>query len=114
MLKWLDNNSLPHAWLSIDQDNNDELLFWRYFCVALEPISPRIAKDTEYVFTSSDLFKSNLHLSILVNRLSENRPDFILVMDDFHLITNPAILDGLYRFIRYMPSNMHLILISRI
>ena len=66
-----------------------------------------------YVFESRELFNANIHLSILIDGLSKTCQDFIFVLDDFHRISNPAVLDGLTHFISYMPSNVHLILISR-
>lgn len=114
VLKWLQDSSLPTAWLSIDTGDNDALVFWRYFCAALESIAPDITKDTPYVFESQELFKANVHLNILIEILSCTASDIIFVLDDLHLISNPAVLDGLSHFIAYMPSNMHLILISRV
>lgn len=113
VLKWLDNSSIPSTWLSIDAGDNDGLVFWRYFCAALGSVFSDISKDMEYVFESGELFDANIHLSILIDGLSKTCQDFIFVLDDFHRISNPAVLDGLTRFINYMPSNIHLILISR-
>lgn len=113
VLKWLENTKPPCAWLSIDADDNDPIVFWRYFCAALDSVSAGVSRDTEYVFADGELFKANIHISILIDCLSRTDPDFLLVLDDFHLITSPAVLDGLSRFIAYMPSNMHLVMISR-
>lgn len=72
-----------------------------------------ISKDAEYVFSSLDLLKANVHINILVDRLSEVPSDFIFVLDDLHLINEPSILEGLFYLIDYLPPNMHLIIISR-
>ncbi|WP_333859956.1 LuxR C-terminal-related transcriptional regulator [Clostridium sp.] len=114
VLKWLEGISLSCAWFSIDTDDNDPLVFWRYLCAALNSISNGISKATEYIFTSQDLFKANAHLSIIIDNLSIIPSDFLLVLDDFHLITNHDILNGLSYFITYLPSNMHIVIISRI
>lgn len=112
-LEWLSTVSLPHAWLTVDAEDNNAILFWRYFCAALEGICPGICKDVDYVFEAQELFKADMHISILIDRLSGNCQDFLLVLDDLHLVTNAVVLDGLSRLIRYMPGNMHLILLSR-
>jgi LuxR family maltose regulon positive regulatory protein len=114
VLKWLEQSQLPSAWLSLDTGDNDALVFWRYFCAALESISKGISKDTEYVFASPELFKANMHLCILIDSLSSIVSDFLLILDDLHLITNPAVYDGLSYFLNYMPANMHLVLIGRV
>jgi LuxR family maltose regulon positive regulatory protein len=68
----------------------------------------------EYVFSSRELLQANRHPSILINHLSDLKTDFLLILDDIHLITNAEILDGLYHFITYIPSNVHLILLTRV
>jgi LuxR family maltose regulon positive regulatory protein len=111
--KWLESVSLPSAWLSIDDGDNDPNLFWRYFCSALDGIVKDIVKETAYVLESLELMKANVHISILLDRLAGTGFDFIFVLDDLHLIKNKEILDALHLFISYIPSNLHLVLISR-
>ncbi len=114
VLKWLEDLPLLSTWLSADTHNNSPTLFWRYFCAALDSILDGISKDTEYVFTSPELLNANIHLNILIDRLSGIKQDTIFVLDDLHLITNQEIIDAMSFFISYLPSNIHLILISRI
>jgi LuxR family transcriptional regulator, maltose regulon positive regulatory protein len=113
VLQWLKYSSVPATWLSLDGEDNDPLVFWRFFCAALESISPGINMDVKYIFESRELSNANIHLSIIIDSLANTASDFIFVLDDFHKISNPAIIDSLTHFIAYMPSNIHLILISR-
>lgn len=110
---WLGKCELPVAWLSLDYDDNIPSVFWNYLCMVLDDIVPDIRKDTEYVLSSSELLSANIHINILIDRLAEVRPDFVVVMDDIHLITDQSIMKGLAYLIDYMPPQMHLILISR-
>lgn len=57
--------------------------------------------------------KANIHINILIDRLSEVKSDFLLVLDDLHLITDSSILEGLSYLIDYLPAKMHLVFISR-
>jgi LuxR family maltose regulon positive regulatory protein len=114
VLEWLAQARLPAAWLSVDTEDNNPRVFWRYMCAALDEIAMGISKETEYVFSSYELLKANIHLSILINKLLEQESDFLLVLDDVHWLTDPAILQGLSYLISYLPPKMHLILISRI
>jgi LuxR family transcriptional regulator, maltose regulon positive regulatory protein len=113
VLKWLEGISLPSAWFSIDADDNDPVAFWNYSCAALSDINKDIGKDTAYVFSSQELFKANMHIRILIDHLSNAGSDFVFVIDDFHLIKNPKILEALAYFITYQPANMHLLILSR-
>lgn len=108
VLEWLEKCDLPAAWLSIDPDDNNPIVFWRYICAALDSIAAGISKDTEYVFSSQELLRANIQLCILIDRLSDLAADFWLILDDVHLTTNPVILDGLSYLISYLPPQMHL------
>lgn len=113
VLDWLGKCGLPAAWLSLDSYDNNPVVFWRYVCTALDGICNGISKDTEYVFSSLELLKANIHINIFIDRLWSVESDFLLVLDDFHLITDSSILHGLSYLIDYLPSKMHLVFISR-
>ena len=113
VLDWLGKCGTPAAWLSVDSCDNNPLVFWRYVSTALDSISKGISKNTEYVFSSPELLKSNIHTSILIDRLSEVKEDFLFVLDDLHLINDSSILNGLSYLIDFLPAKMHLIIISR-
>lgn len=113
VLDWLGKCGLPYAWLSLDSQDNDPVTFWHYVCASLESIAVGIRKDTDYVLSSRELLNAGVHINILIDRLSEVQSDFLLVLDDLHLITDPSILEGLSYLIDYLPPQMHLVLISR-
>ncbi|ATW26492.1 LuxR C-terminal-related transcriptional regulator [Candidatus Formimonas warabiya] len=113
VLDWLGKCGLPYAWLSLDAQDNDPVRFWQYVCASLEGIAPGVSKDTEYVFSSRELMKANIHINILIDRLAGGPSDFLLVLDDLHLVRDPSVLAGLSYLIDYLPAKMHLVLISR-
>ncbi len=113
VLDWLDKCGLPAAWMSVDSYDNNPMVFWQYVCTALDGICNDLSKDTEYVFSSLELLKANIHINILIDRLSVVQSDFLLVLDDLHLITDSSILHGLSYLIDYLPAKMHLVFISR-
>jgi LuxR family transcriptional regulator, maltose regulon positive regulatory protein len=113
VLDWIRNCGLPSAWLSMDARDNNPVLFWNYFCAALDPIVPGISKSAAYVFDSPELLRANIHINILIDRLAELTSDALLVLDDLHTITDPSILGGLSYLISYLPEKMHLMIISR-
>ena len=113
ILDWLGRCGLPYAWVSLDSKDNDPVTFWQYICASLEGIAEGITKDAGYVFSSRELMEAGVHTGILLDRLSEVQSDFLLVLDDLHLISNPLILAGLSDLIDYLPGKMHLIFIGR-
>lgn len=113
VVEWLEKFNLPATWLSIDPEDNNPMLFWHYVCAALDKMASGISIAADYVFTSQELIKANIQINIIIDRLAEVEQDFLFIIDDIHLITNPVILKGLSFLIQYLPPRMHLILISR-
>ncbi len=113
VLDWLKQCGLPVAWISLDSKDDNIGVFWRYVAIALENIENGLCQETEYVFSSQEMLKANIHINLLIDKLSAVKFDFLLVMDDLHYVTDNAILEGLSYLIDYMPEKMHLIIISR-
>lgn len=113
VLEWLAKQPLRTAWVSLDCKDNDPYVFWQYILCALSDINGDILSDAGYVFSSRELFEANIHLNIMLDRLEAEDSDVFLILDDFHVITEPCILDSLAYFVHYFPSHMHLLLISR-
>ena len=110
---WLKKNRIPSAWVSIDENDNDPVLFGKYICAALDGIVKGICLDASYAFSSQELLNSNVHLSIMIDRLLDVNCDFVLVLDDFHYIYDERILKNLSYLIRFLPPKMHIIIICR-
>lgn len=99
------------AWLSLDEGNNNLLSFWRYFAAAAGSAAGNLELDPtpEPIF---ELREPKNNLVFLINRLCSDT-DYYIVLDDFHCITNPALIDSLEFFLQSMPENLHLFLLSR-
>ena len=101
------------AWLSLDEDENDPQLFWTYVLSALDQQQPEH-------FTP--LFKSlqspqapSLHsiLTSLINLALESSEHLILVLDDYHVITEQQVHTTLSYLIEHLPPHLHIVLATR-
>ena len=101
----------PYAWLSLDQSNDRVFSFWPYFIAA----AGTLLQDADGL-TPAPLFldRDNLRRDIifLINRLC-GETDCYLVLDDFHVIRDPELIESLELFLQSMPDNLHLLLLSR-
>jgi LuxR family maltose regulon positive regulatory protein len=52
-------------------------------------------------------------MTTLINEIFETRKDFVLVLDDYHVIEDPKIDEALVFLLDNLPMNMHLIMTSR-
>lgn len=99
------------AWLSLDETNNSVFSFWHYFAAAVGSV---LGEKVDFgmsrpLFELRDLKND---LVFLINRLC-GETDYFIVLDDFHCVTDPALIDTLEFFLKAMPENLHLFLLSR-
>lgn len=100
-------------WIALDERMDNVFLFWRYVLFVMEDC----LQEEEGSLLSS--FEENVQreilwqmLAVFVNKIREDREIF-LVFDDFQHIKNNFLVETIDYFIRSMPVNMHLILLSR-
>lgn len=112
--EWVEKSGLQAAWLSLDESDNDPIVFWKYICAAMEKILPGVANDVQYTFSSYQLMEANVPVNILIDRLAQHGGKVALVIDDLHTISNAQILKGISHLLEYLPKNAHVIITSRI
>ncbi|MCL6442336.1 MAG: LuxR C-terminal-related transcriptional regulator [Alicyclobacillus sp.] len=113
-LSWLHQCEVPAAWVSLDAENNDVILFWRYVVYSLSFVIP----DDIYQMLSSainSLPTKDAHVlpDLILNELAYCPVQLTMVLDDYHFIDEPLIHDGMTRFVDYLPANIHILLLSR-
>lgn len=111
---WLDTYDLPHAWVTVDEADNELPVFLGYLAAAVQTINPDALSKTRRFLAGSDLPPLNVVVRTLVNELSEIGRDFILVLDDFHTIRQRVILELLSCVLQHPPQNMHLVVSTRL
>lgn len=106
------DSTLSLSWLSLDEGDNDPVLFWTYLVTALQTQQENVGKQTLRLLTSAmpDLQPK---LAGLLNDLVQIHGPFVLVLDDFHLIRNAEIQQSLVFFLDHIPSQFHLVILSR-
>jgi LuxR family maltose regulon positive regulatory protein len=107
----------PVAWLSLDNADNDPVRFWSHALTALDRLPALAGVATDALALLSGPPSANIEpaLTALINALAEHESlaDFALVLDDYHLISNPSIHAALAFLLDHQPPQMHLLLISR-
>lgn len=113
--EWLSQfagHSSQIAWYSLDKDDNDLHRFFSYVAAALQQIDQIGRSLSSALQAPQPVSAKTLATALIHDGTAVNNP-FILVLDDFHLITMPAIHEALLFLIEHMPPQMHLALISR-
>lgn len=107
------SSGLPFAWLALDEGDNDVLRFWRYIDTALVAIDSRIGERMRSALFESQVPAIHQIVTGLVNDILGIEKELILVLDDYHVITNQAIHEQVTFLINHLPPFFHLIIVTR-
>jgi len=118
--EWIDclqsgdpNSSVKRSWLSIEEADNDLLRFMRYFLGAFQQADPALSAQTQSLLEMPNLTPLPNLLDDLLNDLSAMDTPLVMVLDDYHIITNPQIHQVLEYFLDHQPAASHLVLTTR-
>jgi LuxR family maltose regulon positive regulatory protein len=103
----------PATWLSLGADDNDMTRFLQYLLAALNRLKPGLLQEFFPILESPEPPRPEAVLTSLVNTLDGFRHDFLVALDDYHLIELPAIHNALAFLLDNMPPRMHLVLLTR-
>jgi len=110
---WAQHRQLPVSWLALDERDNDPTRFWTYIVAALQRTDAAIGEATLAMLQSPEPLDFEVFLTPLLNELAQAQTDLIVVLDDYHLITTPAIHDALTFLLEHLPSRIHLAIATR-
>jgi LuxR family maltose regulon positive regulatory protein len=109
----LPTHHLQAAWISLDEEDNDPWLFWMYVLAVLERQCPERFGPLLESLQSSQPPPLKSVLIAFISLLLENGQQIVLLLDDYHVITNPEIHDIISYFVQHMPPQFHLIVATR-
>ena len=113
VVQWLNEQlGWPAGWVSLDERDNRPSLFFAYLVASLQEIIPGAG---EAALELAGLPGANLEeiVTRLANDLAEASRQFVLVLDDFHAITNPALHQAINLLVDAQPPQMRLLLLTR-
>ena len=110
-------DQFKYAWLSLDSSDNNLTTFVGYLVAACRQLAPEIGQTTSALLQQPASRAAEL-LTPLVNELVASYAaapprESVLVLDDVHLLTDPAVHDALAFMTARLPPHMHLILVGR-
>jgi LuxR family transcriptional regulator, maltose regulon positive regulatory protein len=106
---------IPHhfCWLSLDEGDNDPALFLGYLIAALQTAAPALGQTAVHLLQSLPPPMPEVVLTAVINELTAVTEPIVLVLDDYHAITAPAIHAALIFLVAHQPPNLHLVITSR-
>ena len=101
------------AWLSLDDDDNDPARFFAYVAAALARVEPHLGRRALTAVRSPGADLIEVVLPRLLNDLAGLGHDLVLVVDDYHVITDPRIHEALAYLIERAPASFRIALATR-
>jgi len=107
--QWIADHSYAAAWLSLDVDDNDPQRFISYVIAALRTIHPELTLPS----APPPGPPVAAMIASVVHDLADIQEDYLLVLDDYHVITNSAIHDAMSFLLEHAPPSLHIVLTTR-
>jgi LuxR family maltose regulon positive regulatory protein len=111
--EWIAGCQRPVAWLSLDEGDNDPARFLTYLISALQTFAPKIGAGVLAALQSPQPPPTESILTTLVNEINTVPDNFILVLDDYHVIDSKPVDKALTFLLKHLPPQMHLVITTR-
>ena len=111
--EWVAGGARPIAWLSLDAGDNDPTRFLAYLVAALQTIFAGIGAGVMAALESPQPPPIEPLLTVLLNEIAAMRQEFILVLDDYHLVDAQPVDQALAFLIEHQPPQMRLVIATR-
>jgi LuxR family transcriptional regulator, maltose regulon positive regulatory protein len=103
----------PAAWLTLDPSDGDPGRFWAYLLAVLRSLSPGVGEGSSRLLLAPGVDLLKELLPALLDELGQLPPSALLVLDDYHLVRNLQIHEGMAYLIDHMPPTLRLVVASR-
>src|SRR5258708_7850172 len=117
---WAGRHTAQVAWLSLDELDNSPTRFWVSLIAALRHCggyAPSFGETAVALLQSPQPPSSSTILTALLHELESREvhpAPIVLIVDDYQVIEDPAIHQGMSFFLEHLPAKVHLILSSRV
>lgn len=110
---WLRDQHDRFAWLTLDEDDDVPGRVLEYVLAALRGVGEPVEGALALLESGGSAATVPAVLTTLINDLAAMRSDLVLVVDDFHVLTQPEILDAAAFLVDRCPPRLHLVVLSR-
>jgi LuxR family maltose regulon positive regulatory protein len=102
------------AWVSLDERDNDPTRFWSYLVAAVRTVEPGAGTVALEALGGPSVELERVVVGSLVNDLATVSGPLVLILDDYHLITNAICHQTLGLLLDQLPADVHVVLSTRL
>jgi LuxR family transcriptional regulator, maltose regulon positive regulatory protein len=110
---WISQAGLRAAWVSLDADDNDATQFWTYVLTSLNQTYQGVAETALAMIQAPNPPPLTAIVRTTLNAIATLSTDVVLVLDDYHHITDETIHASLAQLLEHPPAQFHLYLAAR-
>ena len=111
--EWIAACARLTAWLSLDEADREATRFLAYLVAALRTIVGDFGDGVLRLLHSPQPPPLDAILTTLLNEIATIPDDFVLVLDDYHVIDAQPIDQALTFLLEHLPPQMHLVITTR-
>ena len=110
---WVAGCNRQVVWLSLDKGDSDPTRFLTYLVAALQTIAPTIGRGVLGALQAPQPPPTESILTALLNEITTIPDNFVLVLDDYHVLDAKPIDHALTFLLNHLPPQMHLVIATR-
>ena len=116
LAQWLAESGMPVAWLSLEAGDNELVRFLSYLIAAFQTLDPHLGAGALTLLQMPPPASAETLLALLTNDVGSHGRDggdFVLVLDDYHVIDAQPVDQALTYLVEHLPPQMHLAIATR-
>jgi LuxR family maltose regulon positive regulatory protein len=111
--EWIATCERPAAWLSLEKGDSDPRRFLTYLVAALRSFEKNIGEEVLGALQSSQTPLIESILIAIINEIAAIQDNFILVLDDYHMLDSKPVDEALTFLLEHLSHQMHLVITTR-
>ncbi len=112
LARWSEADPRPFAWVALDGEHDDAVVFLRYITAAIHRIEPMPLEALDAVSGRGPRAWTTT-VPRVGNAVTALQRPLVLVLDDLHAVANPSCLDALAALFEYVPAGSQIAIASR-
>jgi len=113
VVDWLNKQGMAAAWYSLDKNDNLPARFFAYLVAAIQSVEPGFASNLALSLNEANPPEISNLIPVIINELTTIKQPLLIVLDDFHVISNEHLLAAIESIVNHLPAGVHLLLTSR-
>jgi len=113
-VEWLSEISTPRVWISLDETDNDVVMFFKYLAAGLKNDKNSQTPALDEMLQATQPVDPQYLAEALLNDLATQRKVLKLILEDCHNISNLQIHKALDFILAQLPPGIQIVLITRV